>query len=50
MVRELGLERCETVRSLSAVRLEKVKDPAPVREDRDGLINDLTIIFDKVRR
>jgi len=48
MVRELGLERRETVRSLSAVKLKKLKDLALVREDRDRLINDLTIIFNKV--
>ena len=39
MVRELGLERRETVRSLSAVKIEKLKNSAPVREDRDELIN-----------
>ena len=50
MVRELGLERRETVRSLSAVKLEKKKNPALVREDRDGLINDSTIIFNEVCR
>ena len=50
MVRELGLERRETVRSLSAVKLKKLKDLALVREDRDRLINDLTIIFNKVSR
>ena len=50
MVRELGSERRETVRSLSAVKLKKLKDLALVREDRDRLINDLTIIFNKVSR
>jgi len=50
MVRELGLERRETVRSLSAVKKEKIKDLALVREDRDRLINGLTVIFNKVRR
>ena len=50
MVRELGLERRETVRSLSAVKEEKKKNLALVREDRDRLISDLTIIFNKVRR
>ena len=50
MVRELGLERRETVRSLSAVKKEKRKNLALVREDRDRLINDLTIIFNKVSR
>ena len=45
MVRELGLERRETVRSLSAVKIEKKKILALVREDRGGLINDLTIIL-----
>ncbi len=50
MVRELGLERRETVRSLSAVKFEKFKNLAPVREDRGGLINDLAIIFNKVSR
>ena len=50
MVRELGLERRETVRSLSAVKLEKFKNLAPVREDRGGLNNDLTIILNKVGR
>jgi len=50
MVRELGLERRETVRSLSAVKFEKLKNLALVREDRGGLINDLTIIFNKVSR
>ena len=49
MVRELGLERRETVRSLSAVKLEKKKNLALVREDRDRLINDLMIILNKVR-
>ena len=48
MVRELGLERRETVRSLSAVKYEKKKNLALVREDRDRLINDLTIICNKV--
>jgi hypothetical protein len=47
MVRELGLERRETVRSLSAVKLEKLKNLALVREDRDRLINDLTIVLIK---
>ena len=47
MVRELGLERRETVRSLSAVKYEKLKDFALVREDRDKLINDSTIILIK---
>jgi len=50
MVRELGLERRETVRSLSAVKFEKLKNLALVREDRGGLINDLTIILNKVGR
>ena len=50
MVRELGLERRETVRSLSAVKIEKLKYLAPVREDRDRLINDSTIILNKVSR
>ncbi len=44
MVRELGLERRETVRSLSADKYEKLKDLALVREDRGGLINSLKII------
>jgi len=44
MVRELGLERRETVRSLSAVKYEKTKNLALVREDRDRLINDSTIV------
>jgi hypothetical protein len=48
MVRELGLERRETVRSLSAVKKEKKKALAPVREDRDRLIYGLAIIFNKV--
>jgi hypothetical protein len=50
MVRELGLERRETVRSLSAVKFEKKKNLALVREDRDRLINDLTIILNEVCR
>ena len=36
MVRELGLERRETVRSLSAVRVETCRRLSLVREDRDG--------------
>jgi len=44
MVHELGLERRETVWSLSAVKLEKNKIPTLVREDLDGLINGLSII------
>ena len=44
MVRELGLERRETVWSLSVVKLEKTKNSAPVREDRDELIYGLAII------
>jgi len=47
MVRELGLERRETVRSLSAVKYEKIKDLAPVREERDRLIYDSTIVLIK---
>lgn len=34
--RELGLERRETVRSLSAVRVETCRRLSLVREDRDG--------------
>jgi len=45
MVRELGLERRETVRSLSAVKKEKKKDLALVREDRDRLIYGLAIVL-----
>jgi len=34
MVRELGLERCETVRSLSTVKLNYLEISILVREDR----------------
>ena len=34
MVRELGSERRETVRSLSAMRVEELRGVDPVREDR----------------
>jgi len=44
MVHELGLERRETVWSLSAVEFEKKKTPTLVREDLEGLINGLSII------
>ena len=36
MVRELGSERRETVRSLSAMRVEELRGAVPSREDRDG--------------
>jgi len=48
MVRELGLERCETVWSLSAIVIKIYKDLTFVREERDGLINDYTITNDIV--
>ena len=44
MVHELGLERRETVWSLSTVKYEKKKILALVREDRDRLTNGMTII------
>lgn len=50
MVRELGLERRETVWSLSAVNFEKLEGLAPVREDRGGLINGSTIVLNKAGR
>ena len=39
MIHELGLERRETVWSLSAVKFEKTKELTLVREDQDGLTN-----------
>jgi len=44
MVHELGLERRETVRSLSVVKQNKVKHVALVREDWGALTNNLSII------
>ena len=46
MVRELGLERRETVRSLSAV-FEIKKNLTLVREDWEGLISGVSIIIKK---
>jgi len=44
VVRELGSKRRETVWSLSVVFYEKKENLTLVREDREGLINDYTII------
>jgi len=44
VVRELGSKRRETVWSLSVVLCEKKKNLTLVREDREGPINDDTII------
>jgi len=44
VVRELGSKRRETVWSLSVVCIEKKKNLTLVREDREGPINDNTII------
>ena len=44
MVRELGLERRETVRSLSAMVVEAGEDLSLVREDRDGRTSGVPIV------
>jgi len=48
MVHELGLERWETVWSLSAIVVKDFKDLLLVREDQSETIYDLSIIFRKV--
>ena len=45
MVRELGLERRETVRSLSAARVETCGRLSLVREDRDGRTSGVPVIL-----
>ena len=42
--RELGLERRETVRSLSAVRVETCERLSLVREDRDGRTSGVPVV------
>ena len=44
MVRELGLERRETVRSLSAVGVETCEELSLVREDRDGRTSGVPVV------
>ncbi len=43
-VRELGLERRETVRSLSAARAGDLKGAVPLREDRDGRTSGVPVV------
>ena len=43
-VRELGLERRETVRSLSAVGVETCEELSLVREDRDGRTSGVPVV------
>jgi hypothetical protein len=43
VVRELGLERRETVRSLSAMKNKKIKDLNSVREDQFRLTSSNSI-------
>ena len=42
--RELGSERRETVRSLSAARVETWKRLSLVREDRDGYTSSVPVV------
>ena len=44
MVRELGSERRETVRSLSAVGARDLRGAAPVREDRSGRTSGVPVV------
>jgi hypothetical protein len=48
VVRELGLERCETVRTLSAVVVITESNQVLVREDRTRNNNGVPIIVPKV--
>ncbi len=43
-VRELGLERRETVRSLSAARAGDLRGLSLVREDRDGRTSGVPVV------
>jgi len=49
VVRELGLERCKTVRSLSTSGFKNFRQLTLVRKDREGLIDCLPVIFFKVQ-
>ena len=44
MVRELGLERRETVRSLSAVGVGELRELLLVREDRSGRTSGVPVV------
>lgn len=44
VVRELGSERCETVRSLSTIGLENVYDSHLVRKEWNEFVNCLPIV------
>ena len=45
VVRELGLERCETVRSLSSVNVKSIRKLTLVREDWEGYANSVPIVI-----
>ena len=47
MVRELGLERRETVRSLSSVGVENCKELFLVREDRNGRTYGVPVVLSR---
>jgi len=45
MVRELGLERCESVRFLSSRREKNSKHSSLVREDQDGVTSGVSVVL-----
>src|SRR5881409_2776867 len=47
--RELGLERRETVRSLSAARVGVLRRAVLVREDRDGRTSGVPVVLPRAR-
>ncbi len=47
--RELGLERRETVRSLSAARAGDLRGSVPLREDRDGRTSGVPVVMPMAR-